>query len=203
MPPVSAGFLILQSNQAEVDTTVGYPELVTPTSEDKAFRIPAFSKVILDRVLTEVDLSSVRCIADQGSDINVVTLLVVEKLKLRTYVVAPKDGSTLSMGTADGKSTLLRQFVIIKLGVLGIWREVHAFVRPDSGADRSLLLGLPWLHDVCTIIDIRGSNICIGNPERGEKHTRIVGPTFQLLDTHKPPGNNGMILECGRWHFEL
>lgn len=59
------------------------------------------------------------------------------------------------------------------------------FIRPDNNTEYHLLLGLPWLFNVGAVIDIPGSTICIRDRERGETHTRITGPTFQLLNAYK------------------
>jgi hypothetical protein len=160
-----------------------YPKLVTPRSEDRAFRLPVMSLVTIKGSLVQVDLKDVTCAADQGSDINIVTRSLAESLKLDIFLVS--EAKPLHMGTADGKASRLEHFTIIKVGVLGIWREVWAFIRPSGSSDRHLLLGTPWLHDVRAVIDVRGSNICIGDFALGEKHTRIEGPKFQLLQTHK------------------
>jgi hypothetical protein len=131
MPAVSAAVFSIpsvhsvQSGQLEaIAASAHYPQFITPGSEDKAFRIPVHLMAIYKGEPVEVDLDPIRCIADQGSDINVITLSVVERLKLHTYKVAPKDRTTLRIGTADSKSTPLYQFAIIKVGVIGIWYEV-------------------------------------------------------------------------------
>jgi hypothetical protein len=51
----------------------GYPMIVSTLTSDKAWRILVVSKVKYNRVVLEVNLSSATCIANQGSDINIVT----------------------------------------------------------------------------------------------------------------------------------
>jgi hypothetical protein len=57
---------------------------------------------------------------------------------------------------------------------------VHAFVRPGRHADEelSLLLGLPWLHDIDAHFGTRDSVVRIGDREKGEKPTKLRGPLF-------------------------
>lgn len=164
----------------------GYPVIISTLASDKAWRIPVVSKVRYNGVISDVSLSSATCIADQGSDINVVTQALVDLLHLKTYLVSDGKSNPLGMATSDGSITALRHFAILQVGVLGIWREVHAFILPKGSlADKFLLLGLPWLHDVRATFDIQASRLNIGDFQRGEKHTRLEGPKFQLLKSHK------------------
>jgi hypothetical protein len=175
---------IVSSSSASIHLA-GYPKFVPVQSNDKAFRIPAKSKVTIDRRVILVNLKGLTYIADQGSDINIVTLNVVQTLNLPIYLVSPKKDYTLHMGTADGRSSPLTRFTIMKVGVEGIWREIFAFIRPTASSDRHLLLGLPWLHDVRAVIDIRASLISIGDFNLGETHTRIEGPKYDFLTSYK------------------
>jgi hypothetical protein len=69
---------------------------------------------------------------------------------------------------------------------LGIWREVHTFIcLKGSSSEKFLLLGLPWLYDVRATFDIQVSQLHIRDFKCGEKHTRLEGPKFQLLKSHK------------------
>jgi hypothetical protein len=156
-----------------------YPKLVTPKSEDRAFRLLVISRITIKGSLVQVDLKDVTCTADQGSDINIITRSLAESLKLDIFLVS--DSKPLHMGTADSKASRLEYFTIVQIGVMGIWREVWAFIRPSGSSDHYLLLGTPWLHDIRVVIDIRGSNIYLRNFALSEKYTRIDGPKFQLL----------------------
>jgi hypothetical protein len=160
-----------------------YPKLVTPRSEDRAFCLLVMSRITVKGSLVQVDLKDVTCAADQGSDINIITCSLAESLKLDIFLVS--DSKPLHIGTADGKASRLEYFTIVQISVMGIWREVWAFIRPSGSSDHYLLLRTPWLHDVRAVIDVRGSNICLRDFALGEKHTRIDGPKFQLLQTYK------------------
>lgn len=191
-PSAMIACISLSANQAETlnagSSTLhpsGYPRFIPVQSDDKAFRIPAKSRVTLDGKPVTVNLKGLTCIADQGSDINIVTYSIVQTLGLETYMVSPKKDFALHMGTADGKTSPLTRFTIMTVGVNGIWRQIYAFIRPTASTDRHLLLGLPWLHDVNAVIDIRSSTISIGDFARGEAHTVIQGPAYALLTSHK------------------
>jgi hypothetical protein len=99
-----------------------YPKLVTPKSEDRAFRLLVMSRITIKGSLIQVDLKDVTCTADQGSDINIITRSLTESLKLDIFLVS--DSKPLHMGTANGKASRLEYFTIIQIGVIGIWREV-------------------------------------------------------------------------------
>jgi hypothetical protein len=85
----------------------GYPIIVSTLTSDKAWRIPVVSKVKYNRVVSEVNLSSATCIADQGSDINVVTQALVDLLYLKTYLVSDSKSDLLGMATSDSSITAL------------------------------------------------------------------------------------------------
>jgi hypothetical protein len=85
--------------------------IVSTTLSDKAWRILVVSKVKYNRVVSEVNLSSVTCITDQGSDTNVVTQALVDLLHLKTYLVSDGRSDLLGMATSDSSITALRRFV--------------------------------------------------------------------------------------------
>ncbi|KAG6106449.1 hypothetical protein E4U13_007449, partial [Claviceps humidiphila] len=58
----------------------------------------------------------------------------------------------------------------------------------DGGAasDRTILvLGLPWLHDVCAKFDIRRSELTLGDKSRGDSVETVRGPQVTLSDRQK------------------
>jgi hypothetical protein len=133
----------------------GYPIIVSTLASNKTWRILVVSKVKYNGVVSEVNLSSTTCIADQGSDINMVTQALIDLLHLKMYLVSDSKSNLLGIATSDSSITALRHFVILPVGVLGIWREVYAFIRlKGSYSEKFLLLGLPWLHDVRATFDI-------------------------------------------------
>jgi hypothetical protein len=84
-----------------------YPMIVSTLASDKAWQILVVSKVKYNRVVSEVNLSSVTCIADQGSDINMVTQALIDLLHLKTYLVSDSRSDPLGMATSDGSITAL------------------------------------------------------------------------------------------------
>ena len=153
--------------------------IVSTLASDKAWRILVISKVKYNRVVSEVNLSSATCIADQGSDINMVTQALVDLLYLKTYLVSDSWSDLLGMATSNSSVTALCHFVILPVSVLGIWCEVYTFIRPKgSYSEKFLLLGLPWLYDIRATFDIQGSRLNIRDFKRREKYTCLEGLKF-------------------------
>ncbi|PGG96163.1 hypothetical protein AJ79_09694 [Helicocarpus griseus UAMH5409] len=65
-------------------------------------------------------------------------------------------------------------------GVQGIWREVEFFVMLEEDSpgatSNEILLGLPWLWNVRGMVDVYGSQLIIGNTNRGESRVHVKGP---------------------------
>jgi hypothetical protein len=81
--------------------------IVSTLASDKAWQILVVSKVKYNRVVSEVNLSSATCIADQGSDINMVTQALIDLLHLKTYLVSDSRSDPLGMATSDDSITAL------------------------------------------------------------------------------------------------
>ncbi|RKF75237.1 hypothetical protein GcM1_235090 [Golovinomyces cichoracearum] len=112
-------------------------------------------KVILDKGAVQ---------ADQESEKTLISDLLASTLSLESQEIPDVRG--FMMQKADGNLTTFRTFAIFKFGVAGIWRTVHAYIRPKpkSGEDTvSLLLGLPWLFSVKANINIYENCITIGD----------------------------------------
>ncbi|KAH7317965.1 hypothetical protein BKA65DRAFT_110784 [Rhexocercosporidium sp. MPI-PUGE-AT-0058] len=149
--------------------------------DDKAWKIPTSIRVPSKGKVTVVDLPVGMCASDQGSDIIIITPALQQKLGLQTTTLNSKGFSGVSFGTADGVMHKLDHFVTFEMGVKGIWRKVHAFVRASTGprdTELSLLLGLPWLHAVGAKFDICKSTLTIGGNMGKEKPVTIQGPLF-------------------------
>ncbi|RKF55619.1 hypothetical protein OnM2_088058 [Erysiphe neolycopersici] len=122
-------------------------------------------QIAAPRVKTKIILNMGATQADQGPDINLISDLLVSTLNLEKREIPGVGG--FMMQTADGNLTTLRTFAIFKLGVAGIWRSIHAYIRlkPRSGKDAiSLILGLPWLHSDKATIKYFENCITIGDP---------------------------------------
>ncbi|KAI0999003.1 hypothetical protein K3495_g9193 [Podosphaera aphanis] len=171
-------------------------------SMEKAFRVPISVRTKKNGELVKVSLPEGIAQADQGSDMNIVTVGFLRRLGLPMRSLARIGLNGLVMKVADGTSAKLTHYSEFEVGSLGIWRTMRAFVRPfsDSNAmDMHLLLGLPWLHDVDARIRIRDSIIEMGDQASGEKVVRIQGPKLMRDDKHKlilcPASKHGGIAE--------
>lgn len=157
--------------------------LSTMVGMEKAFRIPctirvAEKEIVLDKSHTQ---------ADQGSDMNVISIAMVRRLGLQMHDLSAIGFYGLTMQTADHNETVLQHWVQIDVGVEGLWRQIRAFVGPDGtpGRERlSLLLGLPWLYSVNAWIHIRGSQILIGDASVGETVRAVTGPELVFHPEH-------------------
>ncbi|RKF84333.1 hypothetical protein GcM1_113001 [Golovinomyces cichoracearum] len=72
-----------------------------------------------------------------------------------------------SMQTVDGSITPLNDFAVLVVGVGHIFWKIYAFIRleiPGQPDSMNLLLGLPWLHSVNAILEIRDFTITVGDP---------------------------------------
>lgn len=157
--------------------TTTQPLMPQIRSEDKAFRVPAVLSAMYNNVWKRVSLPLGTCQADQGSELNIVSLGLVRAVGYRPIALTTRGFSGLTMNTADGSASELTHFVRFKIEVLGISRTIDCFIRPcDRTADSKdihLLLGLPWLHDVDVKMGIQDAQIEIGDKERGEKPVTI------------------------------
>ncbi len=156
---------------------------------EKAFRVPVTVKKPSG---AEVKIEKSRSQADQGSDMNVISIGMVSMLGLTKYLLADIGFKGLSMRTADHRDTVLQHWVWLHLGVEGIWRNIRCFVAPEvvsvteSGRTEylGLILGIPWLYSVDASISIRLSTIFIGDRTIGEEVRAVVGPEMVFCKDH-------------------
>lgn len=156
---------------------------------DKAFRIPATVK-LEDGELVDIEKRYVQ--GDQGSDMNVISADLVQRLRLTLHRVEEVGFKGLSMRTADQKDTLLHHWVWLSIIVEGVQRDIRCFVSPrvisknESGQieQLSLILGLPWLYSVDARISIRQSEIMIGDKDIGENVRAVQGPQLVFCKEH-------------------
>ena len=145
---------------------------------EKAFRIPT---VVRSRG-QELSLERRHTQADQGSELNVISGGMVRQLGLEVKSLAEIGFHGMSMTTADHKEHMLLHWVLLEVGVQGIWRKIRCFLGPDlplvpgHSEHLSLLLGIPWLFAVNAFISIRQSKIMLGDPEIGETVREVQGP---------------------------
>lgn len=124
--------------------------------------------------------------ADQGSDVNVISNKLVQQLGLKRRLLKDLVTRPLHLLTSDGGRCEIHEFVLLNVGVRGIWRSVWAIVRPKSQpGDCLLLLGIPWLWDVLAKFDIRASTLTIGDVHDGETQTTLVGPLLAPVGRHR------------------
>ncbi|KAI6250510.1 hypothetical protein HI914_01438 [Erysiphe necator] len=139
------------------------PLVQTTAKNDRAFRVPGEVLSIKDGIPGRIYV-----------------------LDLKKNTLSHLNGHAVTMGTADGASHKIMEWVSFIFGSGGVSREVHAFVQPDKGItnDLFLLLGLPWLHSVKAVIDIQKSQIELGDRKYGKKRTILQGPTFEFTKYH-------------------
>lgn len=162
---------------------------IVPTSnkEEKAFRVPATIRTGKTGSTVDIDLPSGAAQADTGSEMVVITVGLVRRLGLPMLQLSERGFSGLKMNVADGTSAKLAYYTRFNVGVLGIWRQIEAFVRPwtsENLNDQHLLLGHTWLHAVNAKLFIRDSIIEIGDPAAGEQVHKIRGPEFVQSNHH-------------------
>ena len=161
-----------QSNKINTDVQMSSDQTAAPRGIrqcERPFRL-LDATIVCPNLKTKTILNMGATQADQGSDINLISDLLVSTLSLEKREIPGVGG--FMMQTADGNLTTLRTFAVFKLGVAGIWRTVHAYIRlkPRSGTDSiSLILGLPWLYSVKATINIFENCIAIGDPVNNPK----------------------------------
>jgi hypothetical protein len=129
-----------------------FPLFVNVASKDKAFRLPGVVRTVVQGVESEVSLDSISCVADQGSELNVIDPVLVSLLGLPVLSLSNTGKHGLVINTANGKSTPLSLYVRLTFGAIGIWRTIKCFVRPGIKGDIVLFLGLLWLYSVKAVI---------------------------------------------------
>ena len=160
----------------------------TPPAEKKAFRVPVVIRTEKDGKLMNIEMPQGVAQADQGSDMVVVSIGLLKAFNINPRPLAELGYNNLTMNVADGRATRLTQCCTLRVGVLGIWRTIEAFVRPYDEKDEKdihMLLGLPWLHSVDAKMFIRASKIELGDIKRGEDVVELRGPQFTVSPSNK------------------
>lgn len=155
---------------------------------EKAFRIPCTIR-LSDKI---IGLERHQTQADQGSDLNVISMGLAWKLNLELLSLDHVAFRGLTMCTADHKDTSLEFWVWLEFDVQQLWRKIRCFVSPSvinslfSIATEllSLLLGIPWLYSVNARRSIWSSIIEIGDPSLGEEVRNVVGPELVFCQDH-------------------
>ncbi|SMR65000.1 unnamed protein product [Zymoseptoria tritici ST99CH_3D1] len=114
--------------------------------------------------------------ADQGSEINLIYPHLRKALGLKLRDIGEIDLPPMDMSTANGGLTPLKHFVIFNLNVEGMSREVWAFACPTERSNLSLLLGVPFLHDINAVITVKTNTIQIGDKSRNEPVIHLQQP---------------------------
>ncbi|KAI0998505.1 hypothetical protein K3495_g9690 [Podosphaera aphanis] len=117
----------------------------TTERKDRAFPIPG--EVLLSRngKPGRIYLDNSMVCADQGLDLVLISPQSVRVLELEKYTLSSPQNQVITMGTTDGASHRITEWVSYVFGSGEINRQVHAFIQPDKGVtnDLFLLLGLP------------------------------------------------------------
>ncbi|RKF83138.1 hypothetical protein GcM3_016022, partial [Golovinomyces cichoracearum] len=132
------------------------PIIRTTARKDRAFRIPGEVLATRDGKTGKFYLDESMICADQESDMVLISPQLVHVINTQA----------ITMGTADGTSHRITEWVSFVFITRGIQRQVCAFVRPERypTLDLFLLLGLPLLHNVKAVIEIYRPQIKIGEP---------------------------------------
>lgn len=163
--------------------------LATIGAVEKAWRVPCSvttpsgKEVSVDRKYNQVD---------QGSEMSVVSVGMVNHLGLVKRSLAEVGFRGLSMRTADHRETLLQYWALLPITVSDIRREVRCFVSPElthtteagEVEHLSIILGIPWLYSVDAKFGIRDSTILIGDISIGETVRAIQGPQMVFCKDH-------------------
>ena len=111
---------------------------------NKAFQIPCSVRL---KDSTEHALKCSKMQADQDSDMNMISDTLAKQLGIKLHFLSIIDFADMIMKTADGRESLLHDWVYLKMGVQGIWRKICCFVISEQSTvlqseHLSLLLGI-------------------------------------------------------------
>ena len=163
--------------------------LRTLLESERAYRIPASIRIFKENKLLEYSLDKAVVQADQGSEMNLVSMEFVRRYNIPLHPLADMGFAGLSMRCADHRETPMKYFIDLQVGVQNIWRETRAFVAPEQTGSVvsqpiSLLLGLPWLWAVDARFGIRQSRIDVGDVSKGETVRSVIGPELVFCRDH-------------------
>lgn len=94
-------------------------------------------------------------LVDQYSDVNVVSSVLANEIKLRRRPLTTLGLKGVTLLDSPGKTNPISEYVVLNAMVEGIPRSVWAVIQPHGAHDDTvLLLPLPWLWDVMVNFDI-------------------------------------------------
>ncbi|KJX97415.1 hypothetical protein TI39_contig494g00004 [Zymoseptoria brevis] len=139
-------------------------------TEDEAFGLPT----TLINIKTDqlVDIPRNQVLADTGADITLMYPHLRKAMNLPLHDSGTRFPS-MSMSVAGGETCELPHFVVFDVHSQGVQRSTVAFVCPveKTGSQKLLMiLGLPLLHKLNAIINVREGTIQIGDPT----HEKLV-----------------------------
>ncbi|KAI0991994.1 hypothetical protein K3495_g16192 [Podosphaera aphanis] len=114
-----------QSNPATVNFLNASNQGAAPRGiqqKDRPFRL-LDATIVCPKMKSKLVLDTGVAQADQGSDINLISDLLVDTLNVEKRELPGVRG--FMMQTADGNLTTLRTFAVFELGVAGIWRTFN------------------------------------------------------------------------------
>ncbi|RKF65134.1 hypothetical protein OnM2_012017 [Erysiphe neolycopersici] len=127
----------------------------------KSFRVVAKAETIINGQNKYIVLDINYTHFDQGTDLNLIFHYLAKVLRLPS-IKLPKP---ILFATAEGR----------------VCRCVEALVLPPvTGNPCSLVLGLPWLFDVCGNLDITTFTLKIGDTSKGDKRANVQTTKFKL-----------------------
>ncbi|POS82070.1 hypothetical protein EPUL_005908, partial [Erysiphe pulchra] len=140
------------------------PIIRTTARKDRAFRIPGEVLATRDGKTGKFFLDESMVCADQGSDMVLISPQLVRVLQLQKNSLNEINNQGIIMGTADGTSHRIIEWVSFVFVTRGIQRQICAFVRPERGPTLDLFLLLGLHREICTVLQ---------------------GPTFKFAQNHR------------------
>ena len=127
--------------------------------------------------------------ADQNSDMNVISLVMIKQLDLKICTLFNIRFTELIMKTADNQKIRLHHWVYLKISVESIWRTIRCFIVSDLDLLQklnhlSLLLEILWLYSVNAIIEICESQIEIEDSVIEKSIQDMIESELMFLKEH-------------------
>lgn len=128
-------------------------------------------------------LSNSHINVDQGSDLVIINLKLVKKLRLKIRLTSILVSYYLGMSIANKDSTELKSWIKFWVEVSRICRQMWTFVIPKDNPNVSLLLRLPWLWSIDAKLFIQKKEIYINKVKKREIVSQIPCSTTFSKDT--------------------
>ena len=137
----------------------------------------------------ELTLQQHQIQADQSSDMNVISLVMIKQLSLKICALFNVRFAELIMKMTDNQKIRLHHWIYLKISVKGIWRTIRCFIISDLDLLQksdylSLLLRIFWLYSVNAIIGICESQIEIEDSAIEKSIQDVIESELMFLKEH-------------------